>query len=245
MPAPGRRAWLDGEIDEVTGGDFERSLKNINLLGGLAPEELERVEEMCQWHEYPPRRVVVDRSDATTDVYFIVRGTVQILDFVRGGREITLATMTEGETFGELSAVDQKKRSARVMTEDATVLASLPAPAFREILAGSPDVALTLLTRFAGLIRSLTAKVTALSSLSPHQRVYMELLRLSEPNPVGDGSWIISQIPRHEQIAEQVGTEQQVVAMAIGELARAKIVERKYRSLVIRDYSRLQMLSSM
>ncbi len=225
--------------------DYERTLRHIHLLGAVPPDMLESLERSCEWQHLSADQIVVDRNDDTSDVYFIVKGRVQILDFVRGGREIVLAEMTAGDTFGEMSAVDKKKRSASVLTTETTVVARLNDEKFRQILTTVPDMAMTLLERFVGMVRTLTTKVTALSSLSPHQRVYMELMRLSEPNPKGDGSWIINRLPGHGEIAEQVGADREAVAAAIGELARAKIVERKFKTLVIKDYSRLQMLSNM
>jgi len=106
-----------------------------------------------------------------------------------------------------------------------------------------PETSLALLKRFAGFIRTLNTRLTTLSTLTPHQRIYYELLRICEPNTLGDGSWIIVNIPNHAEIASWVGTEKEIVAEAIGKLARDGVVERKHRSLVIRDHARLQRLA--
>jgi len=82
-----------------------------------------------------------------------------------------------------------------------------------------------------------------LSTLSPHQRVYYELLRIAEPNTLGDGSWIVSNIPNHAAIADWIGADKEIVAQAIGKLARDGIVERKHKNLIIKDHPRLQRLA--
>ncbi|GEM_PF-3343575 len=97
--------------------------------------------------------------------------------------------------------------------------------------------------RFAGFIRTLTTRVTSLSTMTPRQRVYFELLRISEPNAEGDGSWIINNIPSHSEIASWVGAEKGIVADAIGSLAREGVVARKHKSLVIKDHQRLVRLT--
>lgn len=226
-------------------GDVHKSLRHVALFAEAPGKLLKDIEKMAAWEEVPPNEIIIDRNDASTDIYFITRGKVQVIDFLDGRPEIVLAELGAGEFFGDLSAVDLNKRSARVTTVESTVLASLTATQFKEVLIRCPEVAVALLRKFAALVRLLTIKVTALSSLSPHQRVFLELLRISEPNPQGDGSWIIQQFPNHNQIATTVGTDKEIVAMAIGELAREKVVERKHRSLIIRDYPRLQMLTNL
>ena len=63
---------------------------------------------------------------------------------------------------------------------------------------------LAQIKRFAGFIRTLNNRNTTLSTLTPHQRIYYELLWISEPNTVGDGSWIIVNISNHSEISSWI-----------------------------------------
>ena len=222
-----------------------RSLRHVSLLAAAPADFLSEIEDMATWAEVQANQIVIERDDKSTDIFFIAKGRVQVIDFLEGRPEIVLAELSSGDYFGDLSAIDLKKRSARVTTVETSPLASLDAEQFRSVLQRFPDVGIQLLRKFATLVRALTVRVTALSSLTPHQRVFLELLRISEPNPSGDGSWMIRELPNHMRIASTVGTDKEVVAMAIGELAREKVVERKHKSLIIRDYPRLQMLTNL
>lgn len=223
----------------------ERTLQGVELLSEAPPDVKRRLEETCRWFRCEPNFVIVDRDDESTEVFFITRGRVKVLDFLGEDQEIALAELGAGTSFGELSAIDSSRRSARVTALEETTLAALPSRDFRQLLMECPGIAIMLLKRFAGLIRTLNNRVTSLSTLSPHQRVYYELLRMSEPNPQGDGTWLIHFLPKHEEIASWSGTSREDVAMAIGNLAREGIVGRKHKSLVIRDHSRLQMLVNL
>ncbi|MEO5337532.1 MAG: Crp/Fnr family transcriptional regulator [Magnetospirillum sp. WYHS-4] len=222
-----------------------RSLRNVGLLEVVPRDILAEIERSARWIDLAANRIVIDRNEATTDVYFIVRGRVRIVDFLDGRQEVVLADLGSGDNFGELSAIDGNRRSARVMTSEPTLLAALSAAQFNELLLRCPEMATLLLRRFAGLVRAMNGKVTALSSLTAYQRIYMELLRLAQPNPQGDGTWVIRSCPNHQDLASIVGVEREEVGSAIGELARGEIVERKHKSLIIRDYPRLQLLASM
>ena len=52
-------------------------------------------------------------------------------------------------------------------------------------------------------------------------------------------------MPNHDELAKRSGTEKTDVAMAIGSLARDGIIERKHKTMVIRDHPKLRMLAKM
>lgn len=224
---------------------IERKLDGIELLVEASPKVVRDLEGLCTWVRFGANQIIVDRGDESTDVFFIVKGGVKVMDFLANDQEIVLAELSQGSSFGEMSAIDSSRRSARVSALEPTILAALPSRDFRRLLMDCPGISIMLLKRFAGLIRTLNNRVTSLSTLSPHQRVYYELLRMSEPNTQGDGTWMIHFLPKHEEIASWSGTSREDVAMAIGHLAREGIVGRKHKSLVIKDHGRLQMLLNL
>lgn len=229
------------------------SLAGIRLLKGLPAEALRALEAKCAWRAFRPDDVIFDLDDDGTDVCFIARGKLRILIFGRldddvgGGHaeQVALAEMFSGDTFGELSAVDGRPRSARVIAVDNCVIGMLPRADMLDLLRSHPDVAIALLSRFAGMLRSMNQRVYSMATMTPQQRVYVELLRLSHPNPQGDGSWIIDVLPPHGDIADWAAAPREVVGTAIGQLAREGVVERRHRSLVIHDHARLRLLAHL
>lgn len=229
----------------VKGNGKARTLAGAELLTEAPPGIVSDLDKKCRWLSFEESQIIVDRDDDSTDVYFIIEGRVKIMDFLADEQEIALAELGPGASFGELSAVDASKRSARVTALEDTTLATITSSDFRDLLMEVPGISIMLLKRFAGLIRTLNTRITALSTMTPHQRVYYELIRMSEPNPQGDGSWVIHYLPKHEEIASWSGTSREDVAMAIGHLAREGIVGRKHKSLIIKDHDRLQMLLNL
>lgn len=220
------------------------SLADIELLMEAPPEVLDFFTSRCDWRRYQEGDVILDRDDRSTDVYFIVKGKVRILDFANE-MEVPLGEKGEGRTFGEMSAIDAKKRSARVVALEKTEVAMLSRKDFRQLLMQVPGICLMLLKRYAGIIRRLNQRITTVSTQTSQQRVYMELLRMSSPNPSGDGSWVIERLPNHHEIASMTSTAVQDVAAAIGELARAGLVARKHKTLLLKDHGRLTELANL
>lgn len=225
---------------------IEYDLEKVHLVRHLPPEAREKIKQKCQWMDFGPNEVILDRADEDLhEVFFLVKGKVRIMNFAGENREIALADLEEGAHFGELSAVDCRGRSARVLGSDACIIARMGREDFIAMLMEFPRVALDLLDHFAGMIRRLTERVSSLSALSPHQRIYLELLRISEPDPRGDGSWIISVAPPHAEIASWSGTDKLDVANAIGGLVRNGILERHNRSFQIKEHAKLKLLAGL
>ena len=223
----------------------EHTLRGVKLLADMPVEAIRNIEAKCRWLELGPDEPILERDDGSLDVYFIIRGTVRVMNHLGDDREVALADLGPGDQFGELSAVDSLARSARVVGNDYCLIAALKRDDFLGVLFDFPKVGLRLLDHFAAIIRAMNQRVSALSVLTPHQRIYVELLRLAEPNSAGDSSWIINTVPNHEEIASWSGTEKQQVALAIGGLVRDGIMERRHRNFVIKDHAKLRVLASM
>ena len=223
--------------------DTDKTLSQIGILVEIPPEKLVEIEKACIWREYASDECIIDRNDKNTSVFFLVRGKVSIMNYLAEKQHVSLAEMEEGNAFGELSAIDQKERSARVTAIGPCLIAELDDQYFRNLLIECPRMALALLKRLSGLIRTMTLRFTELSVMSPHQRIYHELLRMCKPDPSrGEGTWVIPVTPSHAELAETAGADRQAVAEAIGSLVAASIVERKSRSLLIKDRDRLERL---
>jgi CRP-like cAMP-binding protein len=222
------------------------NLKNINILNHLPDHALELIERKCTWLKFGPDDVVLDRSDDDqNEVFFLVKGRVRILNLAGDETEIALADLEAGANFGELSAIDCRGRSARVQGSDHCIIARLDRDDFISMLMEFPKIALDLLDHFASIIRNMTERVTSLTALSAHQRIFNELVRIADPNPRGDGSWVIGTVPSHAEIASWSGTNKAEVANAIGGLVRNGILERHHRSYKINDHEKLKLLAHL
>ena len=218
------------------------SLAKVSLFSDLPADAVGRIETQCRWTRLTAGEQVFDKESDTLDVYFVIEGSVRILNVISDEREVALADIDAGNCFGELAAIDGLKRSARVIATADTLLASLDGPAFLEVLRTYPNVTIQVLERLTRMVRTLDTRVTKLSALTESQRIWNELLRLAVPEPNNKGSWHIPDMPNHREIAAWSGTSKDHVANAIGELARDGIVRRKTMGLIISDLPRLQSM---
>ena len=221
------------------------SLETIDLFSGLPKDLRHAIEERCRWTTVGNGQVIRKRDDSARNVYFVTSGTVRVVGYGDDGAEYALGDVTAGKAFGELTPVDGDGCSAHVVSDGECVIGVLSGQDYRAILAELPSLTLRLAEELAAHVRTIVASNSGKQQVSPRQQVFAELVQLAAPNPIGDGSWLIEAMPNHDELATRSGTEKTDVAMAIGTLARDGIIERKHKTLVVRDHPRLRMLAKM
>jgi len=218
------------------------SLKDNFLLQSLEEDVIEALEGLCHWEVASEGARIFDRTDTRTDVYFIVSGSVRVLDHSKSGQEVAFSDIPAGEVFGELSAIDKAARSATVYALEETVVAYVSGEAFVEFLSRHPEMSLRMMTHFVRTIRTLNSRVVGLSSMTNVQRVYSKILNMAEPDPQSPGHWMVSKMPQHMEIAVWAGTTPDTVARSIGQLLKVEIAKRRNKTLYILDRQRLKDL---
>ena len=174
--------------------------------------------------------------------FFIVQGTVRVVNYSLSGREITLVDLTQGYYFGELAALDGAPRSASVMALSDCLVAAMPQEQFLALLENHSSISLKVMKSLAGIVRASTDRIMDLSTLAANNRVQADLLRLAR-NHMDDGNWAeISPIPLHSDIANRASTTRETVARVLNDPARRDVVERQKECLVVLD---MEILSNM
>lgn len=218
----------------------ENSLQGIDLLTGLTKKELAAVEKACRWRRYAPHQQIIDKESTTQDICFVVSGRVRVVNYSFSGRGIILDELPSESHFGELSAIDGKPRSARVVALEEAMIAFLPRQAFLRLLVDHPKLALKVMTHLATIVRRSTQRIMDLSTLGANNRVHADLLRHAGEIDDETIEATLDPVPIHGDIASRVSTTRETVARVMNDLARKGIVEKKQNRLIIRDVQRLR-----
>jgi CRP-like cAMP-binding protein len=219
-------------------------LGEIRLLASLPAAELISLERRCRWRRYGAGEQILDRDSTTRDVLFITEGRIRVVNYAASGREIAYAVVEAGGHVGELSAIDGEARSATVVAVTDCTIGSLSAEAFGELLERHAAVAVALLRHLSRIIRTGDERIAELSVLGAVPRVYRELLRLAEPDPSDADAWRIAELPTQQDIASRVGATRETVARALGQIVTTGVVQRRGRTLLIRDREMLEELGN-
>jgi CRP-like cAMP-binding protein len=223
-------------------GETARSLAEIEIFRDLDRDELARIEARCRWRHLQSGEVVLDAGSESRDVFFIVEGAVDIVNFSLTGREVAFANLPAGDCFGELAAIDSQPRSASVVAKEPSLIAILDPRSFADLLQRRAEVTYRVLRRLITMVRSGDLRIMELSTLAATHRVYAEILRMAVPDAAVPGLWVVRPLPPLREVASRVSTTRETVARALSQLYPTGLVSRKGRNLYLMDREKLEQL---
>ncbi|MEK9784882.1 MAG: Crp/Fnr family transcriptional regulator, partial [Gammaproteobacteria bacterium] len=209
----------------VGGAVSSSALRHIRILNSLDDETLTAIAEQCQWSRCDASREVVTQETASNEVYFVCSGRVSAKIYSEKGKEITFAELNPGDTFGELAALDGQPRSSSIVALDETLLASLSAPLFNQLLNESPSVMHALNIELAKRLRDANEKLFEFSALNTRNRIHAELLRLARTFPTGPNQANIVPAPTHADLASRTNSTRESVTRTLNRLKKKGIID--------------------
>ena len=216
------------------------SLEGVPFFSCLSPAEVREIERYCRVHEFGTDEKIIQQGEEYTDVYILVIGKAHVLNYSETGRAISYATLSEGDIFGELAAIDDLPRSAWVWTMTPCTVVAMPGSVFRDLVTSHPDLSLALLRKLAGIIRIGDERIVDVGLLGAEQRVCIELIRMAAPDPAKPKGLIISPFPTHATIADVIGLTRETVSRVLSRLRQERIIRRKDETLYILKRKKLE-----
>lgn len=208
----------------------------LHPLDAVLPHALSRfLQPRARTLHARSRQNIVGFGSLSTEVYFLLRGRVQVALLSQAGREVIIRTMLPGGVFGELAAIDERPRSASITTLSAAELMVVPGQHFRDALQEVPGAGLWIAHHLATRVRSLTAKVFELNVLAVRTRLHCELLRLCVEAGCKGPTCTIEPSPTHAELAARIGTHREAVTREMRYLVGKRIVEQQRPKLTILD----------
>lgn len=184
--------------------------------------------------------VIITYGASDTDVYFLIEGKASVINASDAGKITSYYTLGPGEFFGELSALDNKPRSATVIAAARCEVAKISAQDFKEMVFTNRAVAFELFRKLSSVIRMGNERIFVLSSFGVFQRVCLELLLLASPNQGNLNTWEIYPMPTQREIADRIGVARETVARSLKRLVEQGLIFKKSRTLHIRDRARME-----
>jgi len=212
----------------------------ISLFEDLTDSELERIARSCHTRQYEKHAQIAAEGDHSTDVFFILKGSVRVNSITRAGREVIFSDLAVGDVFGEFAAVDHQPRSATLVALSDCLLARMTAERFFAVLRENNSVAIHLIQLLVGMIRRTSERMFEMSALGLRERLRRELLRLAGQGTRSGYSAVIHPAPTHQELAALIGSHREAVTKELNRLEHARIVEVRRREIRILDLRALE-----
>ncbi len=216
-------------------------LRIISLFEDLSELELARVESLCSIGSFEKQEEIYAEHETTTEIFFILAGTIRVTSFTEAGREVIFSDVQAGGIFGEFSAIDRLPRSATIVALTDCTVARMASSAFFSLLRENNSVCVNLIELLVAKIRSMSERVFEMSALAVRERLRRELLRLATTIGRQDGQDVtIAPAPTHYEIAARIGSHREAVTRELDRLELEKVLEVRRRSIRIIDLRRLK-----
>jgi serine/threonine protein kinase/CRP-like cAMP-binding protein len=147
------------------------ALLSTPLLSYLGPAELRRFAQLLVLKRMPSGTTIIREGDEESSLFFIARGRVVVLTRSWKGERVYLASLAEGDCFGEHSFFTGDARGATVEAVEETWVFEVAQSAFDRVLDELPGLTRALLRFYKErVVSTLLAKSELFGVLPPPQR---------------------------------------------------------------------------
>ena len=126
-----------------------RALGEVSLFRACSRRELQHIQTVCDEVRVPAGRVLVEQGKVGREFFLLLDGTAKVR---RNGR--TVAVLSEGDHFGELSLLAREPRDASVIAETDLKALVMSDRHFTGLVHTVPGFAAKVLSTMASRLRS-------------------------------------------------------------------------------------------
>ncbi len=192
-------------------------IENVSIFAGMDPQALALIEQRMIRRTYPKHTILLSEGDNSDSLYVILSGRVKVYLNDENGKEAIINYQEAGEYFGELSLIDDSRRSASIMTVEKSSMAIMPKQVFHQVLQDNPDIAIHLLKDMVHRVRTLTDEIKSLALSDVYGRLSKTLLSLATER---DGLLVIERAVTQQELANRIGSSREMVCRIIKDLVK-------------------------
>ena len=217
-------------------------LHQQQLFRDLPVALLEEVRHQVRLVEYARREYVLHKGGLGDALLMLLTGRLQVISMAESGKEVGINFIEPGDYFGEISLIDGGPRSASVVAVMPSVVGFLPKAQALWLFHNQPSIAARVQAKLCATIRKEIQFRSSLGGAKAFARIYAVLCN----NPVlkANHPAALEDLPGQNAIASMANVSRETVSRALTALARAGVVEKNGRQMLIKDPQTLQKLAT-
>jgi CRP/FNR family cyclic AMP-dependent transcriptional regulator len=207
-------------------------LHSVPLFAGLDEAQLSVLARVTLRTSFGRKATIIRAGDPTDSLHIVVSGRLKVLMGDEDGREVILSILGPGEFFGEMGLLDDRPRSASVVTLEACELLRISKTDFKRSLAENFDLSLTVMRGLVKRLREADRKIGSLALMDVYGRVARLLLEMAED--VGGEKVVVKKLSKQD-IAKMIGASREMVSRVMKDLQLGGYIEVRGHSIVLRN----------
>jgi len=129
----------DAEIRDGDGGAIAERLSAVDIFAPLSADETTMLAQAAVSHVFAPGETVIRAGDPGESMFVVHKGRVRV-QVNENGRPRTVATLNEGDFFGEMALFTGEPRTANVLALEETEVLEIGHAAMKRVFDTNPDL---------------------------------------------------------------------------------------------------------
>lgn len=217
----------------------------IKLLEGVPYEDKVQFEKLVVTTSHKKNDFIYKAGDVADKVFFVASGRVKIGKNAENNKECIKRIVNEGEVFGELGVIEDKKNEqrnnfAQVMEHDTTIC-SMTYDNFKIILQKYPNLKDRLIQNIIANFKRIDARLESIMFKDARTRLVEFIKELADDlgMPVGH-EMLIKHRLTHQEIANITAISRQKITTLLNELKQEGVIHLERKSLLVHDMKLLK-----
>jgi len=163
-------------LAEGPGGAITDRLAAVDIFAPLSAEETVMLAKASVSHVFAPGELVIRVGDPGSSMFVVHNGRVSV-QVTENGRPRTVATLSEGDFFGEMALFTGEPRTASVIALEETEVLEIGHEAMKRVFDTNPDLVESLSHIIAERRQGLVARTEASSADSDESAGLLSAIR--------------------------------------------------------------------
>ncbi|CAN7520955.1 cyclic nucleotide-binding domain-containing protein [Acidovorax sp. LjRoot129] len=198
-------------------------LRRVPLFSLLTVSQAEVISGAVIKRRFKRGEPLVEQGQKSNALFILLTGRARVMTSDSRGREVILATLSQGDYLGEMSIIDNEPHSATVRAEVQTDVLMLGRAEFARCLTENASMSLVVMRGLVKRLRHADRKIESLALLDVYGRVAHALLDFAVPD--AQGQLIIKEKISRQDLAKMVGASREMVSRVMKDLEERGFIE--------------------
>ena len=200
----------------------------------LCPEDFATAGIRVAERRFEARETIYAPGDPDGYLYFLLSGTARLYKIYGDYKEATVALLTEGDAFGELSLEETPHQNAFAEALTDARVAVVRKSVLKEAIMRRPGFAIKLFSSFSERFRQSDETIGSLLNREVSARLAALLSHLGERLGETDGPATTLKVRlTHQDLANMIFSTREAVSKEMSEFQRAGLIEMRNRRISI------------
>ncbi len=210
-------------------------LKKVPLFTKLSEDHLELIVKHSNRRKIAAHTLLFRENDPGSFFLVILKGSIKIYTNNKTtGEEKILSIFKAGDSFGELSLIDGKPRSASAQTLEETILLSIARDDFMRLLKDDFNITQAIMIELSIRLRETNQHVNDLTFLDPRTRIIKNVIQLANRLGSRDHDIIYANMPlNNDELSQMAGVTKKELSEVIRELETSGVLSMEMNSFIL------------